>query len=227
MSGNRALYLAEHRGGVYGYQLRIRDNAPWDTKQWFVFDWRTKTIRFAGNRRYVISNQYGAKAWQPRNAHARPYRNEPTQKIRWFRGTYKTIRLVTNNCLDVHGNSNSNGRHVIFYRCHNGVNQRWYYDLRGVDYPRYPLKSGVKFQIKSRMPRRRALFWHEHIGGNMYRLRIQDNNPMNNKQWWTFDYRTKTIRPWARRNYAMSTHTSYRFRNNSPAVVRQYRGEVY
>jgi hypothetical protein len=224
MPGNRALYYAEHRGRWQGYQLRIRNNAPWDIKQWFVFDWRTKTIRTAGNRRLAISNAYGAPAYRQNNAYARPWRNDAAQKIRWFQTTYKNIRLMMDMCLDVHGASNSNGRWTIFYKCHNGINQRWYYDVRGVDYPRYPIRDGVKFQIKSRMSNRRALFWHEHIGGNQYRVRIRNNNPENNRQWWIFDTRTRTVRPVARRNFVLANQKGYAFRINVAVVVRQYRG---
>lgn len=87
MSGGRPLYAAEKRGHWWGYQLRIRNNAPWDSKQWWVFDWRTKTIRMWADRRMVISNQYGQRCHQPRNAYARPFRREAAQKLRWFRSS--------------------------------------------------------------------------------------------------------------------------------------------
>jgi len=77
------------------------------------------------------------------------------------------------------------------------------------------------------MPSNRALYWAEHIGGHQYRLRIRDNNPENNKQWWTFDDRTKTIRAWARRSYALSNQRGYQYRINVAANIRQYRNEYY
>lgn len=31
-------------------------------------------------------------------------------------------------------------------------------------YPAYPLRDGIKFQIKSRMSGNRAIYWRNHIG---------------------------------------------------------------
>lgn len=58
MSGNKALYWDEQIGGDQ-FRLRIRDNFPRDSKQWFVFDSRTKSIRAFAKRDYVISVQSG------------------------------------------------------------------------------------------------------------------------------------------------------------------------
>jgi hypothetical protein len=75
------------------------------------------------------------------------------------------IRDQGRRCLDVHGGSNTNNRHVHWYKCHKKLNQAWYTDRKGFNYPTYPLKNGVKFQIRSRMEGNKALFWNEHIGG--------------------------------------------------------------
>ena len=225
MSTNRALYYAEHIGYT-SYRLRIRDTSPWDAKQWFVFDWRTKTVRAATDRRLVMSNQYGQKFIASRAANMRPFKNEPYQHILWYGGSRKNIRQYSGLCLDVHGNSNTNRRHTIFYKCHNGLNQAWYIDRKGVSYPPYPLRDGIKFQIKTRMTSHRALFYHEHIGGSQYRCRIRDNSPENMKQWWIFDSRTKTIRAYTKRNYALSNQRGTKFRINVAVVVRKYTGDI-
>jgi hypothetical protein len=132
---------------------------------------------------------------------SRQWRNEPYQKIT-FRG-----RALINHasiCIDVHGASNTHRRHIVFFPCHNGLNQQWYIDQQGIKFPRYPLTDGVKFQIKSIMKTNRALFYHEHIGGHQYRLRIRNNFPEDIKQWWIFDWRTRSIRSAANRRNAIS-----------------------
>jgi hypothetical protein len=154
----------------------------------------------------------------------RPYKNTDYVRTIWYKQPKQNIQNYAQKCLDVHGGSNTHNRHVIFYNCHNGLNQAWYIDRVGVSYPPYPLKSGLKFQIKSRMKNNRALFWNEHIGGDQWRLRIRNNNPENMKQWFTFDARTKTIRAWLKRNYALSNQRGQGFKINVASVVRKYTG---
>lgn len=229
MSTNRALFWHEHVGG-YQYRLRIMNNNPSFNKQWWVFDWRSRTIRSFANRNFAISIRRTVYSFYKNgyDAVVTNYRStDYYQRMRMFPGYRRNIRNVLNKCLDVHGAHNSHHRHVIWHQCHNGANQGWYIDRVGYRYPRYPLASGVKFQIKSRMPTNRALFWHEHIGSNQYRLRIRDNNPENNKQWWTFDDRTKTIRAWARRNFVIANQQGYAFRIGVAATIRVYRNTNY
>jgi len=124
--------------------------------------------------------------------------------MRWIDKSRRTIQMIRGKCLDVHGARNTNNRHVIFHKCHNGANQGWKIDQESWRYTRNPLSDGVKFQIKTQMKSHRALFWKEHIGGYQYRLRIRNNNPENNRQWFIFNRRTHTIRALAKRNYALS-----------------------
>jgi len=42
--------------------------------------------------------------------------------------------------------------------------ESWYYDTKGEEYPMYPLEDGVKFQIKSKLPHRRAVYWSTSAG---------------------------------------------------------------
>jgi hypothetical protein len=77
------------------------------------------------------------------------------------------------------------------------------------------------------MNHKRALFWHEHIGGNQFRLRIRDMDPHCQRQWWFFDSRTRTIRAASRGNFVLSNQRGYGFRIGVAAVVRQWRGENY
>jgi hypothetical protein len=226
LSGGRAVSWHEHIGHSQ-YRLRIQNHSAGNLKQWWTFDWRTRTIRPRSNRNWAMSIQYRGTNWYYYHyaAVVRHFRNEQLQRIRWFNGTYRNVRDLGNRCLDVHGNHNSHRRHLIWYKCHNGSNQRWWIDRRGINYPRQPVSSGVKFQIKSRMQFNRALFWHEHIGANQYRLRIRDNNPTCNKQWFTFDRRTNTIRAWSRRNYAIANQKGYGFRIGVAATIRPYTGD--
>jgi len=103
----------------------------------------------------------------------------------------------------------------------------WILNTKAPSYPKQPLRDGVKFQIRSRMAQRRALFWHEHIGGHQFRLRIRDNNPENIRQWFVFDSRTRTIRAWGRRSHVISNQMGVGFRIGHSAVVRIWRGENY
>jgi hypothetical protein len=228
MATGRALFWSEHIGSNQ-YRLRIQNNNPGNNRQWWTFDWRTKSIRSFADRRRVVSIQLGVKNFYQNGyaAVARMYKADSYQRMRFFPGDKRNVRNTLNKCMDVHGGSNTHRRHVIWWKCHNGANQGWSIDRVGYRYPAYPLASGVKFQIKSRMPSNRALFSSEHIGGYQYRLRIRDNNPENVKQWWTFDDRTKTIRSWSKRNFALSNQRGYKYRINVAATIRQWKNEYY
>jgi len=226
MRYNRALFTAEHIGGRQ-YRLRIQNNNPSDRRQWWSFDARTKTIRQYYRRSFALSNQRGYKYRINVAAVSRQYVAEVYQRMRWIDKPRRTIQMIRGKCLDVHGGRNTHRRHVIFWNCHNGANQGWKIDQKGWTYPRQPLGDGVKFQIKSQMKTNRALFWKEHIGGNQFRLRIRDNNPENNRQWFVFNRRTRTIRAYARRSHAISNQSGSRFIRGRAAVVRPFRKEVY
>lgn len=129
MSTHRAVYWAEHIG-AYQYRLRFRNTNPRDSKQWFVFDSRTKTIRAWADRNKVISNQINTKYNRGNAANVRQFKNEIYQRIAWYGGSRRNIRNLGGLCLDVHGNSNSNGRHLIWWPCHNNLNQAWYLDQK-------------------------------------------------------------------------------------------------
>jgi hypothetical protein len=203
MASNRALFWHEHIGG-HQYRLRIRDNNPENNKQWWTFDSRTKTLRAWAKRGWVLANQRGTNYRIGVAATIRRYENNQYVRHLWFGGSRRNIRNLGKKCLDVHGGSNTHYRHVIFWNCHNGLNQAWYIDQRGVQYPRQPFNDGVRFQIRSKMSGGRALFWHEHIGGNQYRLRIRNHAPGEGKQWFVFNKRTRSIRAADRRNFAIS-----------------------
>jgi hypothetical protein len=193
MKDGRALFYREHIGGNQ-YRLRIQNHQAFNLKQWFIFDRRTITIRPETKRNYAISNQRGQRFLRGRIAVVRKWDGEAYQRTAFYGGARKNIRNVAGLCLDVHGASNTHNRHVTFWDCHNGLNQGWTIDTQGVKYNRYPIADGKRFQIRSRMKSGKAIRWHEHIGGNQFRLRIQNNNPYDVRQWWIFDWRTKSIR---------------------------------
>ena len=126
----------------------------------------------------------------------------------------------------MHGGRNVHNQHMTWWNCHNGQNQAWFVDTKGINYPTYPLKNGVFFQIKSRMAGHKALFWHEHIGGHQYRLRIRENNPVDIKQWWKFDTRTKTIRSKHNAKNAISNQAGQAFNRGKAAVIRAWKGQA-
>lgn len=214
-----------NRSGHQWY-LRIVNNNPYNIKQWWVFDWRTKTIRAAGNRSLVISIQMNGKNWRYYNYYGmvRKYRRESIQKMRWFNGRYNNIRDLGHRCLNVQSDYDAHHRYVMFYKCQKRKGSGWHITTKGYNYPKYPLANGVKFQIRSRMHGNKALFWWEHIGGHQYRTRIQAHDPTNKRQWWTFDSRTRTVRPILRRNYVLANQRGVQFRINYAAVIRVYKG---
>jgi len=136
--------------------------------------------------------------------------------------------------LDVHGGHNHNGRHVIFWNCHNGPNQGWTLVRTSslsvvVKYEEPPLRDGKLFQLRTQLnPRNRALFMDPRSSGNgQYPLRIRTHQPWCWRQWWTFDRRTKTIRQAHRRQYAISREYGTRRWVTGNAVARPFRNTVW
>jgi len=86
----------------------------------------------------------------------------------------------------------------------------------------------MRFQIKARMAGNRAIRWHEHIGAHQFRLRIQNNNPYDSRQWFVFDWRTRSIRAWADRSKAMAIQIGGNnwYHNGYAAVVRPFRRDA-
>jgi hypothetical protein len=120
MGGFRAIYFDGAN------RLRIRNNKPFDKRQWFVFDSRTRTIRSSMRRNYVMSNQagYGYRigGW----AMMRVWRGQIDQRISFWGGSYSNIRNNGGKCLDVWGGRNNNNQKITFWNCHRGQNQRWF-----------------------------------------------------------------------------------------------------
>lgn len=129
---------------------------------------------------------------------------ESYQKLSYFPGPRRNLRNPSGKCLDVWAVKDKQHQPLTFWHCHDGANQGFTLDTKGVEFPAYPLKDGVFFQIKTQMKSRRALRYSENLGGHQYRLRIQDNDPYNIHQWWTFDTRTRTIRPKANLKFAIT-----------------------
>jgi len=96
----------------------------------------------------------------------RKFEDHTTQRIKYFSGKVQNIKNNGGKCLDVHGASNTNNRHVIYYNCHNGANQGWDIDQRGEITSQPVHADEVKFQIRTKMALGRAITVTEHIGGH-------------------------------------------------------------
>jgi hypothetical protein len=218
MRAQRMLYANERIDGR-NRNVRIRDFDAHVVTAYWVFDSRTNTIRSAHYRNWVLSNrQRNYRIGQ--NAVVRPWTGEKTQPIKFFGGSRRNIRNYGGKCLDVHGGADQHNRQVIWWNCHNGANQGWRINtIGGKPSYRQPLKDNIAFYIRSAMSGGRNLFWHEHIGGNQFRLRIHNfnvkwyrrNEAQAKKGHFVFDSRTRTIRAFLRRNYALSNQAGQGF----------------
>jgi hypothetical protein len=205
--------------------LYLFDNNPYMKRQWFTFDSRTHTIRSIANRRYTVYATHFNN-----NAYARMivFSNKPTQFMQWHEGSRRNIRTNRKRCLDVQSGSDTHMRHIIFYNCHNGLNQGWWIDQSGAQFRKQPFSNGIKFQIRSRMAGNRALYHHyQHIGSHQYRALIRASLPGEDRQWWIFDSRTRSIRAHTRRNYAISNQYGQKFLMKKAVVIRPWKNEHY
>jgi hypothetical protein len=153
----------------------------------------------------------------------RSWRGDFNQKIGYWGSHRRSIRNNGNLCLMIYRSYNRNHMHTNWWNCNNGAAQGWYLDRRGVHWPNQPLRDGVKFQIKNTGNRRMALHWKEHIGGHQFRLRIWHNNAGDNRQWFVFDRRTRSIRAWSDRRKAISNQYGHHFHRGRAAVIAPWR----
>jgi len=82
MTGARAAYWDEDIGSDQ-FRLRIRDNFPRDSKQWFIFDSRTKSIRGYSKRDYTVAIQLNAGWSQGSAVVLRKWIGDNSQWIYW------------------------------------------------------------------------------------------------------------------------------------------------
>lgn len=75
----------------------------------------------------------------------RPYKNTDYVRTIWYKQPKQNIQNYAQKCLDVHGGSNTHNRHVVFYNCHNGLNQGWTLDQNGEVSSTPPLEDGRRF----------------------------------------------------------------------------------
>jgi len=226
-----SLSLGQHLGSDR-YYIRMYHDAPWDLKQWWFFNRRTRTIRPVTKRSHSITVYDGNNEWPRLSKYAiltryRRKSNKPWYyQATYFSGRYNNIRNPSGFCLSMWANNARISGYAAWKLCTRSASMNWRLDRRGVRYPRYPLRDGRKFQIKSRLSKRRALIYYNRSGHQWY-LRIQNNNPYNIKQWWVFDWRTKSIR--AAGNISLVVSIQLNGRNwkyyNYYGVVRKYRGE--
>lgn len=143
MSGNRAIFWSEQIGGDQ-YDVRIRDNFPRDSKQWWVFDSRTKTIRAFSMQNFVLCIQSGMNWNQGSSVVTRVYKGDNSQWIRWDakKGHVKNHKKM---CMDVKGGANKQNQPLIWWKCHGMINQQWYIDQEGFKYPPQLHADGVRF----------------------------------------------------------------------------------
>jgi hypothetical protein len=236
MSGHRMLYSNERFDSNRARRVRIRDFDAHVVTAYWVFDQRTNTIRSAHYRNWVLSNQrgYGFRIGRP--AVVRAWTGEKSQPIKFYGGSRRNIRNYNGKCLDVYGGKNVHNQPVTWWNCHNGPNQGWrIMTIARKPTYRQPLRDGISFYIRSAMHTGKNLYEAEHIGGNQYRMRIRNFNIRQlrrnwrfaEKGWFTFDQRTRTIRSWTRRSFALSNQAGQGFNIGQAAVVRQWRSEVY
>lgn len=125
MGGFKAIFWSESIGSSQ-FRLRIRDNKPNDKKQWFVLDQRTRTIRAAGKRNYVISNQEGSGYAIGKAAVIRAWKGQADQRVSFWSGKYQNIRNNGQKCLAVWGGANRNNQHLSWWNCANAPSHQWF-----------------------------------------------------------------------------------------------------
>lgn len=155
----------------------------------------------------VISNQAGLHWRTGGAAVVRPWNNEYYQQMQWVDNKIVTLRGM---CLEIWGGADTHHNYLTFWKCHGGPSNKWNIDLKAKKFPKYPLQDGVKFQIKSSTHKEFAIYPHDHLGNNQYWLRERYSEPFDDKQWWTFDSRSNTIRYWSNRNQVIGTYYHHR-----------------
>lgn len=207
--------------------------------QWWVFDGRTHTIRVRENRHLVIGTYqaehdnflYRASS----TAVVRPYSETIMVRTKWYAGSGKNIRNLQRNCLWVYGNSPSQHQYVTWQTCNAQDGQGWYYDEKDIEHTKFPVRDGVKFQIRSKQEGHRTVqinYNNQKVSSHEYYVIISDHDPYFHNQWWVYDSRTHTIRSHKDRNLVLRIRIDYNlndvnnYNNGQYAVAGPYRSQL-
>lgn len=222
MSGGRVLYVAEDNGKTGQKLLKLRKPKN-DAKEFFVFDNDLGEVTLASDKRYVVQMEKGSITRGKKLVVAHVTKDcKDSNKIKYFPGNYKNMRLATNIglCFDIYGGKDVDGQSVVFWNCHNGANQKWF--------PAYKLDDkqdmGFKdrpFQIKSAMAGGRVLYVAEKNSGYTMRMRAPKNDW---REWFVFDKKTHSVRVQANKDLAVSFRKAAKISQNTVVEARPFTG---
>lgn len=92
--------------------------------------------------------------------------------------------------MDVHGGHDHEGRNIIVWNKHNGINQQWDIVYADLPPPKVSFKPNTPFVIINQMAGKRLLT----VNGSNFEVRARDNSP---DQVFMYDPVSSTIKTYA------------------------------
>jgi hypothetical protein len=123
MQGGKVLTVAEYMGESH-YRVRIR-SPKGDKREWFIFDEKTKSIRFAHDPRFVLATQHN-HFQQGAAVVVRPYTSQHAAESKSKFANGHLVNIKSGWCLDSVGGKNAHHNPVTFWECNKSHNhQNW------------------------------------------------------------------------------------------------------
>jgi len=114
MNGGKVLNVAEYMGESH-YRLRIRSPRG-DKREWFVYDKKSNSIRFAHDPRFVLGTQNNHFV-QGAAVVLRPFTSKHATETKSKFTNGHLVNMKSGWCLDSVGGKNTNHNPVTFWKC--------------------------------------------------------------------------------------------------------------
>jgi len=228
--GGRRLYMSRQKDGD-DIILKLKKNDNW--RSWFVYDKRTKSVRFDAHRHLAISNQDGENRLNiGKNVCLRKYKNTVDQKIfmkeSGKRGQYKFTNIAK-RCLTPHNFVIKDNALVTFWKCNKNPTQEWKQILK---VPQEKLRGKIEknpFHLHLKMKNGRSLYMSRQKDKHDQVLKLK-KGVVDWRSLFIYDKRTKSVRLHANRELALSNQDAEneqdRFKSGRTAAMRKYKHTV-
>lgn len=218
--GGKLVYWSDKIAGDQ-FALRVRSLTKNLQKAQWVFDSRTKTIRSALKKNWVISNQKGMELSTGQAAVVRPYLAQDNQQVQYMGGKSRNIRLMGKVCLMIRGAEKENAP-LTWANCQETPTQAW----RIITIPNSPTYHAPHgdFWIRSGMKDGRAIVWWNQVGQEFALRMVAINSVIwnlhqNSRFHFFFDERTRTIRATNAKDFCWSYSHDSQFRMHTHLVL--------
>lgn len=218
MKGNRKVYMSQQKIGI-DRVAKIKSK-PHPKNSVFLYDKRTKTIRLASERNFVLSNKMGKGLKIGHEAVFRRVLNSKVTEDQFVTIGSKVIHNKNKKCLEVKNGANKEEAPLQWWTCNGKPHQK----IARVDKVKEKAKPDFfkqRFVITVNDKGNRNVFLSKEKLGPDFVLKLL-KKPKSWRSWFIMDKRTGSIRLYTQRHLAISNRAGKNSKPGAPLVLRKY-----